>query len=55
MHMLSDDALLEAYRKAVSLNLEPEFIQLLRKEISFRGLDKHLYREQDHIMDRIAL
>lgn len=42
MYMLSDEALLEAYQKAIQLRLDYEFIQLLFEEIRLRDLDKHL-------------
>ncbi|AMA72653.1 MULTISPECIES: sporulation histidine kinase inhibitor Sda [Aneurinibacillus] len=38
MHLLSDEALLDAYLKAVHLGLEQEFIQLLIEEINKREL-----------------
>jgi developmental checkpoint coupling sporulation initiation to replication initiation len=38
MHLLSDDALLDAYVKAMHLGLEKEFIALLIEEINRRDL-----------------
>ncbi|WP_155837033.1 sporulation histidine kinase inhibitor Sda [Aneurinibacillus terranovensis] len=38
MELLSDNALLEAYFKALQLNLETDFIVLLRDEIKRRNL-----------------
>lgn len=38
MRILSDEVLLEAYKSAVELKLDERFIQLLLKEIQFRGL-----------------
>ncbi|HEY4601302.1 MAG TPA: sporulation histidine kinase inhibitor Sda [Cerasibacillus sp.] len=38
MYRLSDKLLLEAYRKAIELNLEADFISLIKKEISRRNL-----------------
>lgn len=35
---LSDQQLIDAYQKATELNLEQDFIQLLKKELSNRGL-----------------
>ncbi|MMZ58536.1 Sporulation inhibitor A [compost metagenome] len=38
MHLLSDEALLDAYVKATHLGLEQEFIALLMEEINKRDL-----------------
>ncbi|MFC4769038.1 sporulation histidine kinase inhibitor Sda [Effusibacillus consociatus] len=38
MRLLSDKVLLEAYKQAVELKLDEQFIQLLLKEINQRGL-----------------
>jgi developmental checkpoint coupling sporulation initiation to replication initiation len=38
MHLLSDEALLDAYMKAIHLGLEREFIDLLVEEIIKREL-----------------
>jgi len=38
MRTLTDEALISAYVTAVSLQLEGEFIELLRKELIQRGL-----------------
>lgn len=38
MKKLSDDLLIESYFKARELNLNPEFIQLIEKEIKRRAL-----------------
>ncbi|WP_078553103.1 sporulation histidine kinase inhibitor Sda [Bacillus alkalicellulosilyticus] len=35
---LSDELLLEAYQKAINLNLEPDFIKLLSIEIQKRNI-----------------
>ncbi len=35
---LSDDLIVDSYYKAVDLNLEEEFILILEREISTRGL-----------------
>ncbi|WP_371019044.1 sporulation histidine kinase inhibitor Sda [Pseudalkalibacillus sp. JSM 102089] len=35
---LSDHLLIEVYNKAIELKLEPQFIDLLEKEINKRGL-----------------
>jgi hypothetical protein len=45
MRLLSDDVLLEAYKNAVELELDENFIQLLKKEIESRGLQirKEIY------------
>lgn len=37
-HKLSDDYLIDAYIRAVSLGLDPYFIFLIEKELSKRGL-----------------
>lgn len=39
MKLLSDDALIDAYQKSVSLGLDKDFINLLLKEIKQRKLD----------------
>ncbi|SFD56274.1 developmental checkpoint coupling sporulation initiation to replication initiation [Lentibacillus persicus] len=38
MERLSDELLLESYRKANKLNLNPDFINLIEKEIKRRNL-----------------
>lgn len=38
MRMLSDELLLESYYKAIDLNLEENFIELLQREIENRGI-----------------
>lgn len=38
MKYLSDTLLLEVYERAVNLQLEPDFIELLYKEMHFRNL-----------------
>ena len=38
MRKLSDELLIESYHKAVQLNLSPEFIRLIEKEIHRRSL-----------------
>lgn len=38
MHELPDDLLIKSYHKAVDLNLNPQFIHLLEKEIQKRSL-----------------
>jgi developmental checkpoint coupling sporulation initiation to replication initiation len=38
MKSMSDDVLLDSYRKAVDLQLEAEFVELLLKEIRRREL-----------------
>ncbi|WP_139193812.1 sporulation histidine kinase inhibitor Sda [Anaerobacillus alkalidiazotrophicus] len=38
MHQLKDSLLLDSYIKAKELNLDAEFIAILRKEIMRRGL-----------------
>jgi developmental checkpoint coupling sporulation initiation to replication initiation len=42
MKNLSDRLLIEAYFKALELQLEEEFISLIKKEIDRRTLDKNL-------------
>ncbi len=39
---MPDDLLLDAYKKAVSLNLCPQFIKLLELEIQRRNLPLHI-------------
>lgn len=38
MRLLSNEVLLDAYKRAVELKLDERFIQLLRKEIQYRNL-----------------
>lgn len=38
MEHLSDELLLESYQKANELNLSPDFINLIKQEISRRSL-----------------
>ncbi|WP_394233037.1 sporulation histidine kinase inhibitor Sda [Niallia oryzisoli] len=38
MFKLSDELLLESYRKAIELNLSPDFIRLIEAEIHRRSL-----------------
>jgi len=45
---LSDNLLKESYNKAVKLNLNPDFINILEKEIEKRGL---LKRGSNYITD----
>lgn len=42
MKLLSDDALLDAYRKSVNLDLDKDFIDLLLEEIQHRKLDMRI-------------
>ncbi|HHY72934.1 MAG TPA: sporulation histidine kinase inhibitor Sda [Bacillus bacterium] len=39
MRTLSDDLLLESFYKAIELNLSPDFIHLIEKEIERRSLN----------------
>lgn len=38
LHYLDDQFILDSYRQSIELQLEEEFIILLRKEIAHRGL-----------------
>ncbi|QGH34465.1 sporulation histidine kinase inhibitor Sda [Gracilibacillus salitolerans] len=38
MHLLSDEQLFDSYKKAMELNLDKEFIQLLEEEIKKRNI-----------------
>ncbi|WP_139489425.1 sporulation histidine kinase inhibitor Sda [Brevibacillus dissolubilis] len=40
MRYLSDSLLLEVYQRAVDLQLEPAFIELLKNEIQRRNLER---------------
>ncbi|WP_088044397.1 sporulation histidine kinase inhibitor Sda [Bacillus sp. EAC] len=44
MYKLDDDLLLESYKKAIGLKLDPAFIYLIEKEIKRRGLDYYIRR-----------
>jgi len=44
MYKLDDDLLLESYKKALGLKLDPAFIYLIEKEIKRRGLDYYIRR-----------
>lgn len=48
MQILNDDALIEAYRVAVCLQLEEDFIKLLQQELQRRGLDDRVFRSGNH-------
>jgi hypothetical protein len=43
MKLLSDEALLDAYHKSLSLELDRDFIDLLLEEIYQRNLDIHKF------------
>ncbi|MDY0405507.1 sporulation histidine kinase inhibitor Sda [Virgibacillus sp. 179-BFC.A HS] len=43
MEQLSDELLLESYRKANELKLSPDFITLIKKEIQRRNLEHKLH------------
>jgi developmental checkpoint coupling sporulation initiation to replication initiation len=42
MNKLSDELLIEAYQKAVELNLSPDFIRLVEAEIHRRSLSNKI-------------
>ncbi|MED1205056.1 sporulation histidine kinase inhibitor Sda [Heyndrickxia acidicola] len=42
MRKLSDDLLIESYYKAKELNLSPDFIRLIEKEIHRRSLSQKI-------------
>lgn len=42
MEYLSDELLLESYRKANELNLSPDFIALIKREIDKRQLSTEI-------------
>lgn len=42
----SNDFIIRAYNRAVELQLEPEFIRLLEKELERRGIKYRLYCAQ---------
>lgn len=44
MEHLSDELLLESYRKANELNLSPDFIYLIKQEIERRSLTQKIKR-----------
>ena len=41
MHEQDDQFILDAYKKAVDLNLEPDFIRLLEEELKRRNVPIH--------------
>lgn len=45
MNLLSDDALLTAYSRALEYKLDPLFISLLHEEIQKRKMEIPLYEE----------
>lgn len=45
MNLLSDDALLTAYSRAIEFKLDPLFISMLQKEIQKREMGISLYAE----------
>lgn len=42
MRTLSDELLLESFYKAIELNLNPDFIQLIQTEINRRSLNNKI-------------
>ena len=42
MKLLSDDALIDAYRKSINLDLDKDFIDLLLNEIKHRKIDSYI-------------
>ncbi|OCA91185.1 sporulation protein [Bacillus sp. FJAT-27225] len=42
MRKLSDELLIESYYKAMELNLSPDFIRLIEKEIHRRSLSRRI-------------
>lgn len=48
MHELPDELLVQSYYKAVDLNLNPLFIQLLETEINKRSLTLSVYKEKNN-------
>lgn len=44
MNKLSDDFLIEAYEKAVALDVDQEFINLLKQEMKRRKEISHKYK-----------
>lgn len=42
MYKLNDELLLESYKKALGLQLDPAFIYLIEKEIKRRGLEYYI-------------
>lgn len=45
MEMLSDELLLESYRNAIELKLDPEFIRLLAAEMLRRNMNPDALRK----------
>ncbi|GAA0459766.1 sporulation histidine kinase inhibitor Sda [Alkalibacillus silvisoli] len=39
MAILDDSALIDAYREAIEINLSKDFIQLLERELNYRGFN----------------
>lgn len=55
MKHLSDELLLESYRKANELNLSPEFISLIKEEINRRDLNhKNGYSSKRRSLNRTS-
>ncbi|WP_227935576.1 sporulation histidine kinase inhibitor Sda [Alkalihalobacillus deserti] len=46
MFKLKNDLLIDAYHKAVELNIDQDFIMLLIMEINRRGIDNELRKYQ---------
>ena len=38
LHLLDDQSILESYQRSIDLELDEEFIMLLKKEMILRGL-----------------
>ncbi|WP_158736502.1 sporulation histidine kinase inhibitor Sda [Alteribacillus sp. YIM 98480] len=49
MHYISDGVLMEAYEKAVELNLDGEFIEILHSEMMQRGLALPSSAQYDYV------
>lgn len=47
MRNLSDYLLLRSYKKALELNLSPDFLSLIESEINKRGLTRKIKRATD--------
>ena len=48
MNYLDNALLIDAYQKAIELDLANDFIKLLEKELKYRGIDHHNFNLHMH-------
>lgn len=50
LEMLSDALLFESYQKALKIRLQEDFLEILRTEITRRGIDISLEEEKNSLV-----